>query len=241
MSCDGSAAGRPSDGLGILLDDLLGSIDRLGDSLRDELMDDERLEELERHQLRQAALVQAQLGANDDDGTARVVHALAEQVLTEPALLALEHVGQRLERTLAAAANGLGAAPVVEQRVHRLLKHALLIAQDDFRRAVRDELLKAVVPVDDAAIQIVEVRRRKAAAVERHERTQVRRDDWNDVQDHPLRLVAYVARIARVAERIDDLEALEQRLLPMLRRLRHDGGANLVRSLVHFETAEPLP
>src|SRR3954471_4230487 len=161
------------------LDDLLGALDRLGDALFDELVNDERLEQLERHQLRQTALMQLQLRTDDDDRAARVVHALAEQVLTEPALLALEHVGQALERTLAATADRLAAAAVVEQRVDGLLQHALLVAQDDLRRAVRDELLQAVVAVDDAAVQVVEVRRREAATVERHERTQVRRDDWN--------------------------------------------------------------
>src|SRR5437764_12100305 len=84
------------------LDDLFRALHRLGDALLDELMDDERLEELERHQLRQTALVELQLRADDDDRTPRVVDALAEQVLAEPALLALEHVGERLERTLAA-------------------------------------------------------------------------------------------------------------------------------------------
>ena len=45
----------------------------------------ERLEELEGHLLGQAALVQQQLRADDDDRTAGVVDALAEQVLAEPA------------------------------------------------------------------------------------------------------------------------------------------------------------
>src|SRR5207237_6895960 len=108
------------------LHDFLSALHRLGDALLDELMDDERLEELERHQLGQTALVELELGTDDDDRAARVVDALAEQVLTEPALLALEHVGQRLERTLAAATNRLGATAVVEQRVDRLLEHALL-------------------------------------------------------------------------------------------------------------------
>src|SRR3954452_4055234 len=107
--------------------------------------------------------MQLELGTDDDDRTARVVHALAEQVLTEPALLALEHVGQRLERTLAAAANRLRATAIVEQRVDRFLQHALLVAQDDFRRAVKDQLLETVVAVDDAAIEIVQVRRRETA------------------------------------------------------------------------------
>ena len=55
---------------------------------------DERLEQLERHLLGQAALVQLELGAYHDDRTAGVVDALAEQVLAEAALLALERVGE---------------------------------------------------------------------------------------------------------------------------------------------------
>src|SRR5260370_11282614 len=100
--------------------------------------------------------MQLQLRSDDDDRTARVVHALAEQVLTEPALLALEHVGQGLERTLAATADGLAATAVVEQRVDRFLEHALFVAENHFRRAMRDQLLEAVVAIDDATIEIVE-------------------------------------------------------------------------------------
>jgi hypothetical protein len=200
-------------------------------------VDDERLEELERHDLGQAALVQLELRTHHDDRTARVVHALAEQVLTEPALLALEHVGQRLERTLAAATDGLGATPVVEQRVDRFLQHALLVAQDDFRRAVRDELDEAVVAVDDAAVQVVQVGRGEAATVERHERPQVGGQHRNHVEDHPLRLVADLAAITRGAERVDDLEALEHLLLAMLRRLGDHGGTQLFGHLVHVEAS----
>ena len=70
----------------------------------DEPLHDERLEQLERHLLRQTALLQAQLRTDDDHRTARVVDALAEQVLTEPALLALQHVGQRLQCAVAGTA-----------------------------------------------------------------------------------------------------------------------------------------
>ena len=59
-----------------------------------QLVIDERLEKFERHLLRQTALMQLQFGADHDDGTARVVHALAQQVLAEAALLAFERVGQ---------------------------------------------------------------------------------------------------------------------------------------------------
>src|SRR6267142_149310 len=177
----------------LLFHDLLGALHRLGDSLLDELMNDEWLEELQRHRLRQTALVQLELRTDDDDRTARVVDALAEQVLTEPALLTLKHVGQRLQRTLAAATNRLGAAAVVEQCINCFLEHSLFVAENDFRRAVRDELHQPVVAVDDATIEIVQVRRGKPAPVERNEWTQVRWNHRDDVHDQPFGLVALLA------------------------------------------------
>src|SRR5204863_5381047 len=139
-----------------------------------ELVNDERLEELERHRLRQTALVQLELRTNDDHRTSGIIDALAEQVLAEPALLALEHVRQRLERTLAATTNRLGPTTVVEQCIDCFLKHSLFVAQNDFRRAVRDELHQAVVAIDHATIEIVEIRRREATTIERNERTKIR-------------------------------------------------------------------
>ena len=72
--------------------------------------------------------------------------------------------------------------------------------------------LQTVVAVDDAAIEIVEIRRREAATVERHERTQIRRDHRDDRQHHPLGLVA------ALAERLDDLQALRDLLALRLAR-----------------------
>ena len=184
--------------------------------------------------------MQLELRTHDDDRTARVVHALAEQVLTEPALLALEHVGQRLERTLATATDRLGATAVVEQGVDRFLQHSLFVAQDDFRRAMRDELLETVVPVDDATVQVVQVGRREAATVERHERPQIGRDHRNDVEDHPLRTVADFSALAAGAEGIDDLQALQHLLLAMLRRLAHDGRAQFLGRAVDVETLQQV-
>src|SRR5690606_42019866 len=68
--------------LGFLaLDQLLGGLYRRGQATALQLGEDEGLEQLQRHLLRQAALVQAQGRADHDDRTARVVDALAEQVL----------------------------------------------------------------------------------------------------------------------------------------------------------------
>src|SRR5919106_313221 len=145
------------------LDDALGTLDVMGEALLDELAHDERLEQLERHLLGQPALVELELGADHDDRPTRVVHALAEQVLAEPALLALQHVGQALEAMVAGARDGAPAPTVVDQRVARLLEHPLLVADDDLGRPELEEPLEPVVAVDDAAVQVVQVGGREAA------------------------------------------------------------------------------
>ena len=169
------------------LDQLLGGLDGLGEALLLEAVVDERLEELDGHLLGKPRLVELELRPDDDDRAARVVDALAEQVLAEAALLALERVGERLERPVVRALEHAAAAAVVEQGVDRLLEHALLVAHDDFRRAQLEELLQPVVPVDDAAVEVVQVGGREAAAVQGHEGPQLRRDDRDDVEDHPVR------------------------------------------------------
>ncbi len=118
----------------LALDELLGGLDRRGETTALQLRENERLEQLERHLLRQAALVQLECRADHDDRTARVVDALAEQVLAETALLALDHVGERLQRALVRARDRAAATAVVHQRIDRFLQHALLVAHDDVGR-----------------------------------------------------------------------------------------------------------
>src|SRR5271157_5513006 len=79
------------------LEHLLGRLDRVGVSQLLEAADDEGLKQLQRDLLGQAALVQLQVRADDDHRPRRVIDALAQQVLAESTLLALDHVGQRLE------------------------------------------------------------------------------------------------------------------------------------------------
>ena len=196
------------------LDQFLGLLDRGAMAGRFEPVIDERLEELERHLLRQAALVKLQFRSDDDDRAARIVHALAEQVLAEAALLALERVGKRLERAVVRSAQHAAAAAVVEQRVDGFLQHALLVADDHVRRVQLHQLLQPVVAVDHAAIEVVQIGRREAAAVERHQRAQLRRKHRNHVENHPLGLVA------ALAERFEHLQAL--RVLDPLLQARID-------------------
>ena len=190
----------------LLLDHALGGLDGRGHAVELELRIDEGLEQLERHLLRQAALVQPELRADHDHRAARVIDALAEKVLAETALLALEHVGERLEWALVGTRDDPAAAPVVEQGIDRFLEHALLVAHDDLRRAQLDQPLQAVVAVDHPAVEVVQIRRREPAAVEWHQRAQLGRDDRNHLEDHPL------GPRARLDERLDDLQALDELL-----------------------------
>ncbi len=186
----------------LAFDFLLGRLDGGGDAHRFQLVEDEGLEQLQRHQLGQTALVQLQRRTDHDDRTARVVDALAQQVLTETTALALDHLGQRLQRTLVGAGHRLAATAVVQQRVDRFLQHALFVAHDDFRGLQLEQALQPVVAVDHAAIQVVQVRGREAAAIQRHQRTQFGRQHRQHFEDHPLGLDA------RTLEGLEHLQAL---------------------------------
>ena len=169
------------------LNHALGALDVLSVVEIDKALHDEGLEELESHLLGQTTLVQLELWADNDDRAAGVVDALAQQVLAEAALLALEHVGQRLERAVARTGDRTATTTVVEQRVDGLLKHALLVVDNDLGCTEIEQALETVVAVDHAAVQVVEVRGGEAATVELNHGTQIRRNDRDSVKHHATR------------------------------------------------------
>lgn len=69
-----------------------------------------------------------------------------------------------------------------------------------------EQTTQTVVAVDHAAVQIVQIRSREAAAIQRHQRTQIRRQHRQHGHDHPLRTVA------RFQEGFDQLDALGEAL-----------------------------
>ena len=192
----------------LLLHQFLGLLDGGAMAALLEAMIDERLEQLERHLLRQAALVELQLGTDHDHGTAGIIDALAEQVLAEAALLAFERIGERLERAVVGATQNAAAAAVVEQRVDGFLQHALFVAHDHVGRVQLDQLLQPVVAVDDAAIQIVQIGRGETAAIQWHQRTKLGRNDRDHVQNHPLGLVTGLAEAFHHAQALGVLQLL---------------------------------
>ena len=184
------------------LEHLLGRLDGVGVPQLFEAADDEGLKQLQRDLLGQAALVQLQVGADHDHRPRRVINALAQQVLAESALLALDHVGQRLEGPVRRAQDGALAAVIVEEGVDGLLEHPLFVADDDLGGIQVHQLLEPVVAVDDPAVEVVQIAGGEVARVQQHQGPQVRRDDRDAFQDHPL------GAIVAVAQRLDDLETL---------------------------------
>ena len=175
--------------------------------------------------------MQAQLRTDDNHGTTRVVHALTQQVLAETALLALQQVRQGLQWAVARAGDGAAATAVVEQRVHGFLQHALLVVHDDLGRAEVDHALEAVVAVDHATVQVVQVGGGKTATIELNHGAQLRRDHRNAVQNHACRI------IAGALESRNDLQALEGTHL-LLAFAFVDDGAQLLGLGVKVEVAD---
>ena len=170
---------------------------------------DERLKQLQGHLLGQTTLVQLQLRTGHNDRTAGEVDALTQKVLTEATLLAFQHVRERLQRALVGTGDDATTAAVVEQSVDGFLQHPLFVADDDVRRAQLNETLQTVVPVDHAAVQVVEVGGREAATIQRHQRAQFWRDHRDHGHDHPLRTVARLEEGLNHFQTLDDLLGLQ--------------------------------
>src|SRR6185437_6473125 len=192
----------------LLLNQFLGLLDSGAVAALFQAVIDKRLEELQRHLFRKTALVQLQLRTDYDHRTAGIVDALAQQVLAETALFALQGVRQRLQRTIVRAAQHAAAPAVIEERVNGFLQHALFIAHDHIRSMQLHQLLQAVIAVDHPAIQVIEIGGRKPAAVQRNQRAKLRGNDGNDVQNHPFRLVAGFTKTLDDAKTLGVLQLL---------------------------------
>ncbi|OQA67663.1 MAG: hypothetical protein BWY37_01128 [Firmicutes bacterium ADurb.Bin262] len=114
------------------LDHFSGGFRVAGAFRLDKALHHKGFEQFERHFLGQAALEQFQFRADDDDRTAGIVDALAQKVLPETALFALEHIRKGFQRAVAGTRDRAASSAVVNQGVHRLLEHPLLVADNDF-------------------------------------------------------------------------------------------------------------
>src|SRR6267378_4179343 len=111
-----------------------------------ETPNDKRLEQDQRHLLRQSALMQLEFRSDNDDRTTRVINALSKQVLPETSTLALEHIAERFERAIPGASHGAAMAPVIKQGVHCFLQHPFLVSNDHFRSFQLKQVPQTIVP-----------------------------------------------------------------------------------------------
>ena len=81
-----------------------------------------------------------------------------------------------------------GTGRNVEQGVHGLLQHPPFVAHDDLGRVQFDQPLEAAVAIDHPPVCVVQVRGHETTTVDRHQTTQLRRDDRNDIENHALGL-----------------------------------------------------
>ena len=98
---------------------------------------------------------------------------------------------------------------IVEQRVHRLLKHPFFIVDDDVGCFQLQKVLQAVVAINHTPVQIVEITRCKTTALQRNQGSQIGRNDGYGVKYHPLR------RSPRVDKALNDLQSAGEFLLDL--------------------------
>ena len=173
---------------GPLFDHLLGSGDG-GVVLVLQEVDDEGFEELQGHDPGETALVELDVGVDHDDATSGVVHAFAQEVLTETAVLALEGVRKGLEGPVVGGQVLAPMGSVLQKGVHGLLEHPLLVLDDDLGSVLVDELAKPGVPVQDSPVELVKVGGGEGSALQLHQGTKVGREDGQNLENHPLRTV----------------------------------------------------
>ena len=170
----------------LALDEFLGATNCMDIAKLLKATNDKWLEKNECHFFGQPALVELEFRPDDDDRAARVIDALSEKVLTEAPTFTLKHVAERLERAVGGTRYSATVASVIKEGIHRLLKHALFVANDDFWSLELQQGAKTVVTVDDTAIKIIKIGCRKTSTFKRNERAEIRRKDWKHIQDHPL-------------------------------------------------------
>ena len=87
------------------------------------------------------------------------------------------------------------------------MKHPLLIADNDLGGQDFLQPRQPVVPIDHAAVEIIEIRRRKATTVQLNHRTEIRRNHWNHVKHHPIGTGTGGNEVINHAKTLDQLGA----------------------------------
>jgi len=212
----------------------LGTLDRLNIPFLCQFLDDKWFEEFQCHIFGKTALMESEIWPNDDDTPSRVVHTLAEEILTETALLPSQEIRQALERTVTISPNRPRTPTVVDKSVHRFLQHSFLVPENDIRSLDFNEFLQTVVAVDYPAVEVIEVRGCKASTIQRYQGTKVGRDHRNHVQNHPFRAVIGMSKC------LHNLKTLESFLFALNGGLHADLKPEFSREFLRIDFCEEL-
>ena len=219
----------------------LGRFYGLHKATLEHLADDKRLEQLACHILGKSTFVHFQLGTNHDNRTTGIVDTLTQQVLTETALLSFQRITEGLQGTVRVSLHAAYLTAIVEQRVHRLLQHTLLVAHYNFRSFDLQQLLKTVVADDNTSVELVDVRSGKAAAIQWHQRSQIGRNYGNYLDDHPFRTIVETTGLhllLRLTERLNHIKSFQSLLFALVGRFLVSLVAKVIRHLVEVKFAQ---
>ena len=142
------------------------------------------------------------LRTDDDNRTAGIVDALTEQVLTETSLLTLKHIGKGFKRTVVGSGDRAASSAVFDEGVDGLLEHSLFVSNDYVGSVELEKSFKTVVAVDNAAVEVVQIRGGETAAVQLNHGAKIGGNDRHNVKNHPL------GAVTRQAEGLDNVKAL---------------------------------
>jgi hypothetical protein len=141
--------------------------------------------------------MEAQVGPYDNDGTARVVYALTQEVLAETSLLAADIVTEGAIQAAGGAFGGgsglIAFAGAVHERINGFLKHAPLIIEQNGGDAVFHHAAQAVIPLNKRSVKIIEVGNGEAPAWQGNEGPKFGRHYGDHPQDHPFGAVLNAA------------------------------------------------
>ena len=131
----------------------------------DQLLKDKRLEQFQSHSFGQTTLMQTQGRTNYNHRATGIIYPLTKKVLTEAALLTLDHVRQRFQWTFIGTGNGTSPPTVIQQGIYRLLQHPFFVTHDNIRRKQLQQTFQAVVAINDATIKIIQIGCGKATRI----------------------------------------------------------------------------
>ena len=176
--------------------------------------------------------MQLQLRTDYDHRTAGIIDAFSQKVLPESSRFSFQSIAKRLQWTIIRTPKHAAASSVIEHCVDRFLEHSFFIPDDDLGRAQLHQFFKPVVPVNDAAIKVVEIRCGKTPSIEWYQRAKLRGDHRDHVQNHPFRLVAGLTKSVDYLQAFGVFDPLQ------LRSFRFHRSPQFVRDFLDINALE---